>query len=358
MRRREQPAPREQGLRTQPTGKQSKGRILYRLWKYMGRSRLLLVLALGAVLHGSLLSLYGPKLSGQAINAIDLGEGRVDFSVVWRCALLMAACYVLSALFTFLLNVVMVRLSRRVARQMRHDIFENLAALPVGFFDRYQTRRHHQRGDLRRGHGEPVPLRGPAADPPERGDGGDVLCDDADHRAGAGDHLRGDGARHGGVHQVAGGEGAAHVPPPQCPAGRPQRLVEEMLSGQKTTRAYGREAAVLEKFDEKNQVAVDAYTVAEAYGTITGPLGELYQQCIPDGGGACSGPCCSSRERCGWGISPALSSTPGNSPALSTRWPHHLRAPERLRRGGAGCCPSSTPSPRPRTPRMPGSWGR
>ena len=139
MRRREQPAPREQGLRTQPTGKQSKGRILYRLWKYMGRSRLLLVLALVLSFSGSLLSLYGPKLSGQAINAIDLGEGRVDFSVVWRCALLMAACYVLSALFTFLLNVVMVRLSRRVARQMRHDIFENLAALPVGFFDRYQT---------------------------------------------------------------------------------------------------------------------------------------------------------------------------------------------------------------------------
>ena len=28
---------------------------------------------------------------------------------------------------------------------------------------------------------------------------------------------------------------------------------------------------MLEKFDEKNKMAVDAYTVAEAYGTITGP---------------------------------------------------------------------------------------
>ena len=48
-------------------------------------------------------------------------------------------------------------------------------------------------------------------------------------------------------------------------------FVEEMLSGQKTVRAYGREEAVLKKFDEKNQEAVDAYTVAEANGTITGP---------------------------------------------------------------------------------------
>ena len=48
-------------------------------------------------------------------------------------------------------------------------------------------------------------------------------------------------------------------------------FVEEMLSGQKTIRAYGREQAVLAGFDRKNNEAVDAYTDAEANGTITGP---------------------------------------------------------------------------------------
>ena len=48
-------------------------------------------------------------------------------------------------------------------------------------------------------------------------------------------------------------------------------FVEEMLSGQKTVRAYGREDAVLQAFDEKNNAAVEAYTVAEANGTVTGP---------------------------------------------------------------------------------------
>jgi len=48
-------------------------------------------------------------------------------------------------------------------------------------------------------------------------------------------------------------------------------FVEEMLSGQKTIRAYGREDAVQQRFDEKNQAAVDAYTKAEANGTLTGP---------------------------------------------------------------------------------------
>ena len=48
-------------------------------------------------------------------------------------------------------------------------------------------------------------------------------------------------------------------------------FVEEMLNGQKTVRAYGRENAVLEQFDRKNDAAVDAYTKAEANGTVTGP---------------------------------------------------------------------------------------
>ena len=48
-------------------------------------------------------------------------------------------------------------------------------------------------------------------------------------------------------------------------------FVEEMMSGQKTIRAYGREDAVLDKFEEKNKIAIDAYTTAEANGTITGP---------------------------------------------------------------------------------------
>ena len=51
----------------------------------------------------------------------------------------MAIFYALSAGCSYLLHFVMVRLSRSVTKQMRHDIFENMAALPVSFFDKYQT---------------------------------------------------------------------------------------------------------------------------------------------------------------------------------------------------------------------------
>ena len=113
--------------------------LLLRLWKYLGRNRLLIVLAMALSITSSVLSLYGPKLSGEAINAIDLGAGKVDFDTVFRCTALMAIFYLLSGILAYLLHITMQHMSRSVAKQMRHDVFENLSALPVSYFDRYQT---------------------------------------------------------------------------------------------------------------------------------------------------------------------------------------------------------------------------
>ena len=77
--------------------KTSRLAILARLWRYLGRNRTLVVLAMFLSVSGSLLASYGPKLSGEAINAIDLGTGNVDFDTVFRCCALMAGFYLLSS---------------------------------------------------------------------------------------------------------------------------------------------------------------------------------------------------------------------------------------------------------------------
>lgn len=46
---------------------------------------------------------------------------------------------------------------------------------------------------------------------------------------------------------------------------------EEMLSGLKTIRAYGREEEILSKFRGKNTDAADAYYAADYYGSLIGP---------------------------------------------------------------------------------------
>ena len=248
-----------------------KGVLLRRLWRYLGRNRLLLVLAVTLSLTSSLLSLYGPKLSGTALNAIDLETGAVDLDVVIHCATLMAICYTCSSILTYLLNFVMIRLSRGISKQMRHDIFENMSRLPVRFFDAYQT------GDLI-----------------------STITYDVDtvNQSLSTDLLQ----ILNSVVTVSVSlvmmltiapklvliflvtipitifftKWLAGVVRPlfrkrSAKLGQLNGFVEEMLSGQKTVRAYGREQEVLDRFDEKNKAAVDAYTKAEANGTVTGP---------------------------------------------------------------------------------------
>lgn len=64
--------------------RQKRGALLLRLWRYLGRNRLLLAAAVGLSLGSNILALFGPRLAGQAINAIAAGPGRVDLPFVWN----------------------------------------------------------------------------------------------------------------------------------------------------------------------------------------------------------------------------------------------------------------------------------
>ena len=247
-----------------------RGALLRRFWRYLGRNRGLLLLAMLLSVSSSLLALYGPKLSGEAINAITETE-TVDFDTVFRCVSLMIVFYICSAGLSYLLHVVMQNLSRKVSRQMRHDVFESLSRLPVGFFDRYQP-------------GEIISTITYDVDTVNQSLSTDML-----------QILQ-------SVVTVSVSFVMMMTIAPKLvviflftiPAtfffarwlakrvrplfrkrsaklGALNGFVEEMLSGQKTIRAYGREKAVLERFDQKNGEAVDAYPDAEANGTSTGP---------------------------------------------------------------------------------------
>ncbi len=246
-------------------------KLLLRLWKYLGKNRLVLILAITCSVLSSVLALYGPKLSGTALDAIDLGTGNVAFDTVFRCVTLMIILYAGSAILAYFLRFFMVRLSRSVTKQMRKDIFNNLTTLPVGYFDRYQT------GDII-----------------------STLTYDVDtvNQSLSSDLVQ---ILQSVITVVVSFIMMLTIAPilvlvfavtvpgtflftrwltkrvrplfrrRSAKLGELNGYVEEMLSGQKTVRAYGREQAVLDRFDQKNDAAVEAYTKAEANGTITGP---------------------------------------------------------------------------------------
>ena len=120
------------------TIKKSKKGIFLRLGKYVLQQWPLFAFALLLTLGANQLSLLGPRYSGAAIDAIELESG-VDFPVVWKNIGFMLGCYVVSALLSYLLSVVMLNLSQRIIYKMRKQVFEKLTILPVSFFDTHAT---------------------------------------------------------------------------------------------------------------------------------------------------------------------------------------------------------------------------
>ena len=118
---------------------QDKKKTLLRLGKYLMQHKFMLFIAILLTVSGNVFSLIVPRLSGNAIDAIGLSKGEADFPKVFYYCTLMIIMYILSALFSYTLSVLMVNLSQKIIYRMRKDLSDKLLSLPVSFFDRHQT---------------------------------------------------------------------------------------------------------------------------------------------------------------------------------------------------------------------------
>ena len=244
--------------------------VLRNLWKYLYRYRFGMFAVLALSLLSNVLALLGPRLSGAAIDAITGGE-HVNFPSVYRYALLMLAFYAVSAGLSFLISVYMVRLSQKIVSAMRCDAFQSISRLPVGFTDR------HAIGDIL-----------------------SVISYDIDTLSTS---LAHDVVQI--LSSVVTVVGSLYMMLTISPLlilvfavtiplsvfitrfitsrtrplfrarsrklGELNGFVEEMLSGLKTAKAYNREDYTIDRFNKKNEEAVQAYYKSEYYGSTTGP---------------------------------------------------------------------------------------
>ena len=134
------PGPGDRGGRAKP--RDAKG-ALRRILQYLMEYRWWVLLFLLLTLLSNIGNLLGPRFAGKAIGAVEagyqLGAGRVDMGTVSHYALLMLVCYVAGSGMSFLVSIGMMRVGRKVARNMRRDVFNKLMTLPVGYFDRNQA---------------------------------------------------------------------------------------------------------------------------------------------------------------------------------------------------------------------------
>lgn len=127
-----------------PMDKGSRRRVFMRILRYMLRYKWAMLAAFGMMLVSNLLALAAPALSGVVINALDPFEGgnatgAVDMNTVIRYCILLVIFYVVSAVLSYGLAVLMAWISQRISYTMRREVFAHLCELPVGYFDTHQA---------------------------------------------------------------------------------------------------------------------------------------------------------------------------------------------------------------------------
>ncbi|MCD7833659.1 MAG: ABC transporter ATP-binding protein/permease [Lachnospiraceae bacterium] len=242
-----------------------------RLIRYMAVYKWILLLVLVLCLVSNVLSLLGPSLAGSAINEAAAGAGKVNFERVYYYARRMLICYVCSSLLTIAINVIMMYVSKWIARKMRKDVFDKLMRIPVGYFDRNQA------GDIISRVSYDI----------------DVVCTcistDVVSIMTSLVTVVGSFAMMVYISPLLSVVVVVTIPVSVCYTvymrgktrprysrrsasyGAMNGFVEEMFSGQKTIQAYAYEGQVRDQFATVNEDAADAYYQADYYGTTIGP---------------------------------------------------------------------------------------
>ena len=112
--------------------------ILKKVFKYIGRYKIVVVLSMICAAASALLTLYVPILVGQAIDYI-IGPENVDFNAITAVALKIAVIVAVTAVLQWLMNVLNNRITFNVVRDMRNLAFKKLQVLPFNYLDSHQN---------------------------------------------------------------------------------------------------------------------------------------------------------------------------------------------------------------------------
>ncbi|MBC3797343.1 ABC transporter ATP-binding protein [Acetobacterium tundrae] len=251
--------------------KNRKGTLM-QLGGYLMRFKWRLLVAILLTIGSNLLALVGPLLSGYAIDAIELGVGQVNFSRVFYFAFWMVGFYLASAGLSYILEVLMITISRKVTYAMRKDVFNKLLDLPIGYFDVHQT------GDVISRISYDIDTVNSS------------LSDDLVQVSSAVITVLGSFLMMLAISPKLVLIFVVTVPLSLLMSkylvkktrplfsrrsgklGKLNGFVEEMVSGQRTLKVYDQEESTIKRFDIKNKEAVEAYYNAEYYGSMIFPM--------------------------------------------------------------------------------------
>lgn len=108
--------------------------IVTKVLRYIGKYKFVLFLSIICAAASSLLTLYVPILVGKAIDYI-VGPGNVNFEAMIKLFIKIAVIVAVTALLQWLMNVFNNRITFNVVHDMRNMAFKKLQVLPFNYLD-------------------------------------------------------------------------------------------------------------------------------------------------------------------------------------------------------------------------------
>lgn len=114
--------------------KTGQGKTLKKVFRHLGRYRIFVVFSILLATVSVALTLYVPKLTGQAVDCI-ISAGQVDFPGVVKVMIRIGICTLVTALAQWLMNVCNNKMTYQVVQDIRNEAFRKIEILPLKYID-------------------------------------------------------------------------------------------------------------------------------------------------------------------------------------------------------------------------------
>jgi len=117
---------------------------LTRLLAYLKPYRWQLLLVFLVTILSTLFNILGPKITGKAITSLfddmmmklnGIPGAKVDFDYIQQIIITLGSLYLMSAVFNYIQQFIMVNITQKTVFDIRNDIDDKLSRLPLEFFD-------------------------------------------------------------------------------------------------------------------------------------------------------------------------------------------------------------------------------
>ena len=111
---------------------------LWKVLRFIGRYRLLLILSIILAAVSVVLQLYVPVLFGDAIDQV-VAEHQVNFQRMWYYLSRILVMVVVSSLATWIMNIINNRMTFRTVQDIRAKAIRHIQKLPLSYLDGHST---------------------------------------------------------------------------------------------------------------------------------------------------------------------------------------------------------------------------